>query len=196
MAFVIDASGSVGQSNFRRGLTFVEKVIDVYEIDSNQTRVALLTFGSFSNIEFNFNNFSNKTDLMNAVQNIAYGGGSTATAKALNVTRNALFNVTNGARPSVQDVCVVLTDGKSNSNSKTLNAAELLKDAGVYIFTIGIGGSINVKELQDIASSPPEQFFLNVSDYETLQTDDLSQLVSSRVCEGWYCLLLLSIIYP
>jgi len=147
--------------------------------------VAVLTFGRDYTIQFNFDRYNTKSGITGAVRTIPYGkSGSTNTAGALDATRTILFTSANGDRPNIQNVCVVLTDGSSNSKSLTLVAATKLKDTGIHVFSIGIGNTVKAAELIGIASSPSEKYYLQVNDYNTLQTDQLSEVVSSLVCEG------------
>lgn len=44
--FLVDSSSSVGQHNFRDELKFVKKLLSDFTVDSNHTRVSLVTFSS------------------------------------------------------------------------------------------------------------------------------------------------------
>ena len=65
------------------------------------------------------------------------------------------FLLFTGDRPDIQNVAVLLSDGKSTwEANNTIPEAELLKEAGVKVFAIGIGPEMNVDELKEIASAP------------------------------------------
>lgn len=49
IVFLIDASSSVGENNFKSELKFVKKILSDVTVDSNHTRVAIVTFSSPSN---------------------------------------------------------------------------------------------------------------------------------------------------
>lgn len=62
---------------------------------------------------------------MKAIDNIPYIYGSTNTADALKVMRNQMFIPSRGDRSDAPNVCVLLTDGVSNINSRrTIPEAE------------------------------------------------------------------------
>lgn len=50
IVFLIDASSSVGEINFRSELKFVKKIMSDITVDYNHTRVAIITFGSTENV--------------------------------------------------------------------------------------------------------------------------------------------------
>lgn len=50
LVFLVDASSSIGESNFRSELKFVKKMMSDITVDYNHTRVAIVTFGSAENV--------------------------------------------------------------------------------------------------------------------------------------------------
>ena len=63
--FVLDSSASVGQTNFRRGIEFVQTIIKEYGVSTKPqgTRVAIVTFNAAAEIKFNLaTNVMNDTD--------------------------------------------------------------------------------------------------------------------------------------
>lgn len=48
--FLVDASSSVGESNFKSELKFVKKLLSDVTVDYNHTRVAIITFSSPNNV--------------------------------------------------------------------------------------------------------------------------------------------------
>lgn len=53
IVFLIDASSSVGETNFQNELKFVKKVLSDIPVDYNHIRVAVVTFSSENNIVSN-----------------------------------------------------------------------------------------------------------------------------------------------
>lgn len=50
LVFLVDASSSIGESNFRSELKFVKKIMSDITVDYNHTRVAIVTFGSAESV--------------------------------------------------------------------------------------------------------------------------------------------------
>lgn len=79
----MDASGSIGLENFKKIIDYVIDVVTRLDISngSGGTRVGLLTFADNAKLEFNLNKYTEKRELMNAL-NVRYTGGKTNTADA------------------------------------------------------------------------------------------------------------------
>ena len=91
LVFVLDNSGSVGDSNFRKVKDFVKNVIDFFNIGENGTHVAVVTYDTDTHIEFNLVKYFTKKKIRNAVDDVAYYGFLTFTGEALNaVSQNVL----------------------------------------------------------------------------------------------------------
>lgn len=75
---------------------------------------------------------------------------------------------------------VILTDGFSNG--MVSGPAQNLKNAGVVIFSVGIGSSVSVQELHEMASNPKDQHVIRLDNFSQLSA--LAQQMSSRTCNG------------
>lgn len=94
LVFLVDASSSVGESNFRSELKFVKKMMSDITVDYNHTRVAIITFGSAENIIKHVDEISlpkkenNKCLLLNKqLKKIKYSGGGTNTLRAFEIAK-------------------------------------------------------------------------------------------------------------
>ena len=67
IVFLLDKSGSVGQTNFDKMLTFVKDVSSNFQIGPNDVQIGVDTFSSGFNHEFNLGTFSSNTDVASAV---------------------------------------------------------------------------------------------------------------------------------
>ena len=78
-----------------------------------------------------------------------------------------MFDESNGARPGVPKILIMLTDGSANlEQSNTVSEADLTKAAGIIIYTIGVTHEVDDEQLREIASSPDYFFF--ASDFTQL----------------------------
>ncbi|CAI9721272.1 type VI, alpha [Octopus vulgaris] len=154
IAFVLDSSGSVGNHNFHMMLTFLNDIVDQMEIGPNNIQVGVLRFNSRNYLEFNLNKHNNKKSLQNAIQNIHYTPGNTATGSAISFMHYHMFTRASGFRKGVPKIAIVITDGMSNIGLNTKVEADAAKKENITMFAIGIGGAVNQRELKDIASNP------------------------------------------
>lgn len=92
LAFILDSSGSVGSYNFNQVKNFVKNVVDFFNIGSSGTHVAVVTYSTYSKLEFNLKAYYTKSSIKNAVGNIRYRGGWTYTADALDFVRRNIFS--------------------------------------------------------------------------------------------------------
>ena len=60
IVFLLDESGSVGSSDFRKALKFVKNVVEKLEIGPNDVQIGVLTFETKVHSHFHFNTFSTK----------------------------------------------------------------------------------------------------------------------------------------
>ena len=185
MAFAIDQSGSVGSLNFEKIKTFVKDVIKAFKIGPEQTRVALVKYSSYADTEFDMNAHASEEELLNAVSAMTYEGGSTNTHAALDIMRQKLFKPENGARPEHLGhprVGILLTDGRSNYPSLTKSSANLTHRDDITLFAIGVGRTIDIVELDSIASPPICQHKFLLKGFQEI--NDLKYAIQKRTCQG------------
>ena len=98
LVFLLDNSGSVGESNFRKVKDFVKRVIDFFNIGENGTHVSVVTYDTDTHIEFNLVRYFTKNELRNAVDDIEYNGFLTYTGEALDTVRQKVLTPAAGMR--------------------------------------------------------------------------------------------------
>ena len=81
VVFVLDASGSVGSSDFQTMLQFVNDLVDDFDIGTDLVRVGVVKFASSVYPEIDLHDHSDKTALKNTILGIAYTAGGTYTGK-------------------------------------------------------------------------------------------------------------------
>lgn len=131
----MDQSTSLGTGSFRKELAFVNDVIA--NIDSNLLGVSVIKFSDEASVEIRFGQYQSRKELTQAISNIAYGGGNTYTHKALSLMLLEGFSAQNGARPGIDRIGVIVTDGGSTEPSKTKTMAAEVQKAGIQMFAIG-----------------------------------------------------------
>ena len=180
--FVLDASTSVTAPNFELMKDFVKDFLFIADIDSGNVRVGIIIYSTEDYVQFQLNTYRSKVEIFEAIDNIPYRYGSTNTADALNTMRTEMFTRANGDRPNVPNICIVVTDGVSNINSRrTIPEAEQARKQGIHIYAIGIGLT-DTTELDGIASQPASENSFAVQEFSELRT--LRDQVFSAFCPG------------
>ena len=186
---MLDASGSIGDSNFEKMKDTVENIVSSLTIGANKTRVAAMIFSDSATLVFNLNRYTEKDPLIEAIRGIEYTSGYTNTDLALRVLREGVFSEILGVRPENDSIriAVVITDGQSNNPTKTSQEAELLRSSAKFrIYAIGIGSGIDEDELISIAGDSN-----NVLQVENFGIDELQSLeenITREACIGTYIL--------
>ena len=169
LVFVLDASTSVTEPNFQLMKDFVADFLFIADIDGGNVRVGVIIYSTEDHLEFNMNTYNTKVDVLTAIENMPHRYGSTNTAGALLTMRSEMYTAANGDRPNVPNICIVITDGVSNINSRrTIPEAEQARADGIHIYAIGIGLT-DTTELDGIASKPVEDNRFAVQEFSELR---------------------------
>ncbi|XP_013415045.2 cartilage matrix protein-like [Lingula anatina] len=182
VAFILDASGSVGSANFNKMKDFVRNFVSSFNIGNQHVQIALIQYSSRTTIESYFSNASSKAEVYRTIDQIQYTSGNTHTGEAIRDMWQNLFSAKNGARLGAIKIGIVITDGQSSDVSLTTNEAKNARDNGINMFAIGVGTNIKTTELNSIASDPDNRHVFTVSsfaDFASIQAD-----FTSGICKG------------
>merc|ERR1739838_751629 len=180
LMFVVDGSGSVGDAAFKQGLDWVKTVTK--EIFNGRTgRAGLIQYSSIyaTTIEVPLKDYD-RNYFNKQIDGILYDRGATYTANALNYTFNELDKSGNLGKSTIASVVIVITDGKTQDRDSLGANAKRLTDKEVYVFAVGVGGSVDESELRTIAQGNNKRVF-TVGDYVKL--NDILRQLSTAVTE-------------
>jgi len=109
-----------------------------------------MKFSDRVEIGFHLNRFDNVHDMVSEIEGLDISGGDTNIAWALRVARNQMFASRNGARlGTIPRLLILITDGAATAEGwATLLEANTTKEAGILIFTVGIGNEIDERQLK------------------------------------------------
>lgn len=171
--FIIDESGSIGSSNFGRVRDFLHSFLSSLDVSQKRVRVGIVMYNDRPKAQVYLNTFDQKNDLLKFIKILPYHGGGTNTGAALNFTRERVFSKERGSRKDkgVQQVAVVITDGKSQDNVSI--AAANLRRAGVTVYAVGVKDADEV-QLKEMASHPTKKHTFVVDSFSTLKVLDQS----------------------
>jgi len=180
IVIAMDSSGSIGQENFQLQVAYIRKLVQEVNLDKD-SRLGVLRFSDNGEIIFNLNKYNSKVKYLNGL-NIMYKGGTTNTADALRMLREQMFTSNNGDRDENQgpNIAIILTDGKSNDQDQTWRQATQLRNAGVHVIAVGIGGNVGEMELQGMSSYPYSKNVLNVNSFQEL--NNIQQALTDAMC--------------
>lgn len=110
IGFVIDGSSSVGTSNFRTVLQFVANLSKEFEISDTDTRIGAVQYTYEQRLEFGFDKYNSKPDILSAIRRVGYWSGGTSTGAAIQYALEQLFKK---SKPNKRKVMILITDGRS-----------------------------------------------------------------------------------
>ncbi|XP_062568238.1 uncharacterized protein LOC134230425 [Saccostrea cucullata] len=159
----MDKSGSVKETDFDESVDFVYNVTEYLAIGSSDMQVSIVVFSSSYTEEFDLNDHTTKSDLLNAIKNLrgTRTTGRTYTYDAIDYVREYSFTSAKGGRTGANRTVVILTDGLSNNGTRTITAADNLRtEVGAEVFAIGIGSTVSKsnEELKGIANDPDSYY--------------------------------------
>merc|ERR1712179_504699 len=108
---LLDSSGSVGSSNFKKQLQFVASIANSFDIGATKVHMGVVTFSTTTHPQFKLNDYLTKDSLINALlHTIPYQSGSTHTASAIDYLINHSFTINGGSRQGVPNIALIITD--------------------------------------------------------------------------------------
>ncbi|XP_067654313.1 SCO-spondin-like isoform X2 [Haliotis asinina] len=159
--FVLDASVSIGETNFNNLKTDFEVFINNMFANYPNTRVGYLVYGTSITIFSSLTAQSSQTALLTSLRGAPYPQNAQENTH-IGINTAASFLNSNG-RAGSPKVMVVITDSISDDQAATITAASNARNAGITVYVIGVEASVTGsaslldtfrQELQQIASSP------------------------------------------
>ncbi|XP_053919543.1 vitrin isoform X3 [Cuculus canorus] len=162
IGFVIDGSSSVGTSNFRTVLQFVANISKEFEISDTDTRIGAVQYTYEQRLEFSFDKYSTKQDVLSAIKRISYWSGGTSTGAAITYALEELFSK---SKPNKRKIMILITDGRSYDDVRV--PALAAHQNGVIAYSIGVAWAAQ-DELEAIATDPDKEHSFFVDEFDNL----------------------------
>ncbi|XP_062329685.1 integrin alpha-E-like [Osmerus eperlanus] len=182
IAFVLDGSASLSQSDFEKAKEFISTVMkNVWEKCLN-CDFAVLQYGTNIIAELLLkDSISNSSKALQTVSDIKHLEEETMTASAIIHLCEHVFVAENGSREDSKKIMILLSDGEI-SYRDTFNlpkALDLLKKQNISRYAIGVGNA--TKTIADMKTIAPDNHFM-VGDYKVL--DKLLSLLQTSIIKG------------
>jgi len=187
ICFVVDSSGSINKAdpgNWNRILQFMKHIVRSLSVDSSGTRVAIVLFSNEGRVHLQLNEMHDKQSILDRIDHLPYMDGNTNTSGGLYMMKHIVFKATNGDRPNVPNMAIVITDGHSTWDKRLTGPyAKEARDSGIRMLAVGISDEINMAELKSIASFPHSRTIFRVDDFDKLSSA-LNNLVGEACIRG------------
>ena len=153
-----------------------KKMIEKYDISSSATFVSAITFDNDAKAEWKFGDVIDLRSVNDRIDKLRKLRPGNNILKALEIARDDVFSIKNGARRAVPKTLIVFIDKTEMRDQRLEDAAKQLKDRGVKVIVIAIGPEVNKKDVAGIASSPED--LIKPSDFFKSKEEVLSQAVA------------------
>ncbi|XP_062839396.1 collagen alpha-1(VII) chain isoform X4 [Anolis carolinensis] len=174
IAFLVDESSSIGQSNFIKVKDFLFRIVSYFpKIGPEGTQIAVTQYSEEPRMEFHFDRYKDRNGVLKALKRLRYVGGNTKTGRGLRYMLKEVFQASKGMRPSVPHTLVLLTDGPSQDD--VLPPAQVAHVLGIRLIIIGVSGA-DPEELKKILMNQNLENLFYVSTF-----DDLPQIIRELI---------------
>lgn len=146
----------------------------MFNIAPQKVRVGAVQYADRWDLEFEIDKYSNKHDLVKAIENIRQMDGGLRTGAALNYTLGLLQKARKQRGNKVPCHLLVLTSGTSKDS--VVEPAQRLRDEFIHVHAIGVNGA-NQTQLREIAG---EKGVYYVHDFDALK--DIRNQVVQEIC--------------
>lgn len=170
----MDASGSIGASNFFVALDFVDQLAAAFTRHS-ESRLTYIVYSSSSISRIPLDNTHTPAEISSIIRSTPYTGGGTATHLGIDM---AISQFNSSPRPLPKNM-VVLTDGISNNRELTIASANRANAMGIRTFSVGITPNVDHQELLAIAGNDPSRVFAATNFADLIQ---LLAPLSLKIC--------------
>lgn len=185
LVVVLDSSSSVGNENWVKQVKFTKMVIKQFKLGADGSRMSIFRYNSEideeTEIKLSDTIGLDMTDVLNLFDKIPYNGSGTQTGQALQHVQAKSLSAAYGNRPDIQDVILVITDGKASDAKLVKSVAQELRADGALIFAVGIGlDPIVYGKLVKMTGS--ESRTINVQNFNNLLEGGFVEKLGKRLC--------------
>ncbi|XP_044849937.1 collagen alpha-1(VII) chain-like isoform X5 [Mauremys mutica] len=164
IAFLVDESSSIGQSNFNKVKDFLFRIVSYFpRIGPEGTQIAVAQYSEEPRTEFHFNQHKDRNGVLKALKELQYTGGNTKTGRGLGYALKELFQSSKGMRPTVPRTLMLVTDGQSQDD--VLPPARVAHALGIRVIAVGVSRA-DPQELKSILLHRNLQNVFYISTFE------------------------------
>ncbi|NXA11761.1 VWA2 protein, partial [Sapayoa aenigma] len=176
LTFAVDASSGIGLENFLHLRHFIKSSCLHFTINRDLAQIALVIYGSKAQTVFALDTHPSSSAVLQALEQVPFLGDSASAGSALLHIYGDVMTVQKGARPGVNKVVVLLTNGGGLEDAAA--PAQQLRHNGILVFVVVIGDTQRDMLLR-VAGSP--NYLVHISSYEDLQY--YQGIIIERICE-------------
>ncbi|XP_053113872.1 von Willebrand factor isoform X2 [Hemicordylus capensis] len=183
LAFLIDGSNKLSESDFQLLKAFIIGMIRKLHISQKRIRLSILVYGSGSHIYLALKDRKTPSEIRKAVQDMGYTGEDFASVPE--VLKYVVFHVfAKAPRTNAARIAVLLTASKDPKDSQDPTRIKkvfpYLKKQKVIVIPVGLGPHISNKQIELIENQSPENKAFIIS--SALELGDVRDEIMDYFC--------------
>ena len=179
LGIVFGSNGKNPQRTFEAEKELAKKIVEKYDISNSATLVSAVSYDDAAKVEWSFGDVINAKSTIDRIDRLQRYRNGNNVLKALEIARDDLFSIKNGARRDVPKSLIVFIDKTEARDQRLGDTANQLKDKGVKVIVIAIGPEVDKKDAVGIASDPKD--VISLSDPSKLTEDVTSKAVAQSI---------------
>ena len=156
LGIVFGSSGKNAPVTFAAEKELAKKMIEKYDISSSATLIGAISYDNDARVEWRFGDVIDAKSTVDRINRLRRSRNGNNVLKALEIARDDLFSIMNGARKDVPKTLIVFIDKTGMRDQRLEDTAKQLKDKGVKVIVIAIGPEVDKTDVAGIASSPKD----------------------------------------
>ncbi|CAG2185497.1 COL6A [Mytilus edulis] len=185
LVFMIDSSNTVGALNLEKTENFIKNFVTKLNVSKDGVHVGIEQYGSRPSAEFPLRMYNNRYDVLTAIHGMQIMGGGTNTGDAIEFAKTTMFSPAAGARSNVPRIAIMVTDGGTSETAAAIAEADKARAANIGLIGVGVGGLVNMQELNGVANQPSASHVITVSNYDQLEA--ISNQLMTMTCGDNRC---------
>ncbi|XP_051546820.1 collagen alpha-1(VII) chain-like [Myxocyprinus asiaticus] len=179
IVFLVDDSWSVGPTSFQQIKEFVADIIRAFHgsvVGPEGIRFGVTVYADIPRMRIALTDYSTLDEVLRAVEEVPYEGGSSRTGLALEFLVESVFSASI-IRDNAPKIAVLITNGQSDDPVD--GPAKVVTDSGISLFAVGVRNA-DQSELRKIVTEPHEEHLMLSPDFSFLE--HLLPKFSRRIC--------------
>ena len=156
LGFMLGANGKNADDIFALEKDISKKIVEKLGISSIGTLVAAISYDNNAKVEWRFGDVIDARSTVDKIDRLRRYRNGNNVLKALEIARDDLFSIKNGARRGIPKTLIIFIDKTEVGDQRLKDTAKQLKGKGVNVMLIAMGPEVDRKDVAGIASSPKD----------------------------------------
>ena len=151
LGFIFGADGANADRSFNAAKDLAKRMVEKYDISKDTAVVGGIIYDDSARLVWRFGDTSDVKATVSKIEELARSRSGSNLQKALEIARDDLYNVENGARRNIPKTLVIFVDVNPTGGSLPIVAKEL-KQSGVKIVVVATSSEVDPAVAKGIAS--------------------------------------------